>query len=71
MFRAVSLSQFNSYSLSLREIDSVQDESSGRGEDGGYVPNVLEAVLRKRHLHMLEARRLYDMSADYHYYQSC
>ncbi|GBF97002.1 hypothetical protein Rsub_09799 [Raphidocelis subcapitata] len=36
-----------SYSLALREIDTVQDEE-------GYVPNALEVVLRKGHLDMLE-----------------
>ena len=38
--------QITSYNLSLREIDTVQDEAE-------YVPNALEAVLRKGHLEML------------------
>jgi len=42
-----------SYSLPLREIDTVQGDE---GSDGGYVPNALEVVVRKRHLHMLEVR---------------
>jgi hypothetical protein len=46
--------QVTSYSLSLREIDTVQDEDEAAGPDGGYVPNALEAVLRKRHLDMLQ-----------------
>jgi hypothetical protein len=46
--------QVTSYSLSLREIDTVQDEDEAAGPDGGYVPNALEAVLRKRHLFMLQ-----------------
>ena len=41
-----------SYSLALREIDTVQDEDTGL-PDGGYVPNALEVMLRKRHLDML------------------
>ncbi|KAF8062894.1 TRPV6 [Scenedesmus sp. PABB004] len=51
-----SFGRVTSYSLALREIDTVQDEDDGAapGGDGGYVPNVLEAVLRKRHLHMLQ-----------------
>lgn len=44
--------QVTSYSLALREIDTVQDEVTGL-PDGGYTPNVLEVVLRKRHLEML------------------
>jgi hypothetical protein len=51
------LLQVTSYSLSLREIDTVQDEDEAAGPDGGYVPNALEAVLRKRHLDMLQVRR--------------
>eukprot|EP00879_Flechtneria_rotunda_P024448 GHRR01025918.1.p1 GENE.GHRR01025918.1~~GHRR01025918.1.p1 ORF type:complete len:377 (+),score=86.35 GHRR01025918.1:244-1374(+) len=48
-----SFGKVTSYSLALHEIDTVQDE--GRtGDDGGYVPNALEAVLRKRHLDMLQ-----------------
>ena len=46
-----------SYSLALREIDTVQDDGDGGGgddRDGGYVPNALEVVLRKGHLDMLE-----------------
>jgi hypothetical protein len=38
--------QITSYNLSLREIDTVQDETE-------YVPNALEAVLRKGHLDLL------------------
>jgi hypothetical protein len=49
-----------SYSLSLREIDTVQDEDEAAGPDGGYVPNALEAVLRKRHLDMLQVRDVGD-----------
>jgi len=45
--------QVTSYSLALREIDSVQDVGDA-GSDGGYVPNVLEVVLRKKHLDMLQ-----------------
>jgi hypothetical protein len=41
-----------SYSLSLHEIDTVQDAVSA--PNGGYVPNALEAVVRKRHLDMLQ-----------------
>lgn len=44
--------QVTSYSLALREIDTVQDEDTGL-PDGGYVPNALEVTLRKRHLDML------------------
>lgn len=53
----VLLLQVTSYSLSLREIDTVQDEeeNGASGLDGGYVPNALEAVLRKRHLDLLQA----------------
>ncbi|KIY99828.1 Transient receptor potential cation channel subfamily V member 6 [Monoraphidium neglectum] len=39
--------KITSYSLALREIDTVQDEEE-------YVPNALEVVLRKGHLDMLE-----------------
>lgn len=46
------LFQVTSYSLALREIDTVQDEDTGL-PDGGYVPNALEVVLRKRHLGLL------------------
>ena len=46
-----------SYSLALREIDTVQDVGD-HGPDGGYVPNALEAALRKKHLDMLQARLL-------------
>ncbi|WIA39861.1 hypothetical protein OEZ86_013308 [Tetradesmus obliquus] len=49
-----SFGKVTSYSLSLREIDTVQDEDEAAGPDGGYVPNALEAVLRKRHLDMLQ-----------------
>jgi hypothetical protein len=42
-----------SYTLPLREIDTVQGDD---GADGGYVPNALEVVVRKRHLGMLEVR---------------
>jgi predicted transcriptional regulator len=42
-----------SYSLPLREIDTVQGDD---GPDGGYVPNALEVVVRKTHLAMLEVR---------------
>lgn len=45
--------QVTSYSLPLREIDTVQGED---GPDGGYVPNALEVVVRKTHLGMLEVR---------------
>lgn len=45
--------QVTSYTLPLREIDTVQGDD---GADGGYVPNALEVVVRKRHLGMLEVR---------------
>lgn len=50
--------QVTSYSLPLREIDTVQDGAEGGPDDGGYVPNALEVVVRKRHLGMLEVRRV-------------
>jgi predicted transcriptional regulator len=46
--------QVTSYTLPLREIDTVQGDD---GPDGGYVPNALEVVVRKRHLGMLEVRQ--------------
>lgn len=49
--------QVTSYSLALREIDTVQDIGDA-GPDGGYVPNALEVVLRKKHLDMLQVRRV-------------
>jgi hypothetical protein len=53
---AAAVSQVTSYSLPLREIDTVQGDD---GPDGGYVPNALEVVVRKTHLDMLEVREVW------------